>query len=185
MQYARNLPLVTKLASLPIELLAINERLSLALESARQVAFDWHIPIDRLYFSGDLINGLRTTPLDTDKAWNSTELIPLIHPEDKERFREHLRHALKGTGDQRDGFHRVELRLKDADQGWFWVDISGKIVLRDSTGRAVRMTGTFCDIHERKRAETKARRLRGQPAAAANQILFRESVMRYSQLLEL
>jgi diguanylate cyclase (GGDEF)-like protein/PAS domain S-box-containing protein len=185
MQYARNSPLATKPANLPIELLAINERLSLALESARQVAFDWHIPIDRLYFSGELINGLRTSLLTADKAWNSTELIPLIHPEDKERFRGHLRHALRGTGDQRDGFHRVELRLKDAARGWLWVDISGRIVLRDSAGRAVRMTGTFCDIHERKRAEAKAGRLRGRPAAAASHILFRESVMRYRQLLEL
>lgn len=186
MQYARNLPLATKPASLPIELLAINERLNLALESARQVAFDWHIPIDRLYFSGELINGLRTAPLNTNKAWNSNELIPLIHPEDKERFREHLRHALKGTGDQHDGFHRVELRLKDAVRGWLWVDISGKIVLRDSTGRAVRMTGTFCDIHERKRAETKtkARRLRDRSVTAPNRILL-DSAMRYRQLLEL
>jgi diguanylate cyclase (GGDEF)-like protein/PAS domain S-box-containing protein len=188
MQYAPDFLSVNKPANLPTELLAVNERLSLALESARQVAFDWHIPVDRLYFSGELINGLnglRTAPSDTGKVWNSTELIPLIHPEDKQRFREHLRHALKGTGGQHDGFHRVELRLKDASRGWSWVDISGKIVLRDSSGRAVRMTGTFCDIHERKRAETKAGHPRGRSATSTNQILFHDSVMRYRQLLEL
>jgi diguanylate cyclase (GGDEF)-like protein/PAS domain S-box-containing protein len=188
MQYAPSFLTPNKPATLPTELLAVNERLSLALESARQVAFDWHIPVDRLYFSGELISGLtgmRTAPFGTGKAWNSTELIPLIHPEDKRRFQEHLRHALKGTGGQHDGFHRVELRLKDAARGWSWVDISGKIVLRDSSGRAMRMTGTFCDIHERKRAETKVGHVRGWPAAGANQALFHDSVIRYRQLLEL
>jgi diguanylate cyclase (GGDEF)-like protein/PAS domain S-box-containing protein len=185
MQYAPDFIVATQSASPPIELLAINERLSLALESARQVAFDWHIPSDRLYFSGELVDGLRTVPLDTNKAWNSTELIPLIHPDDKGRFREHLRLALKGTGEQSDGFHRVELRLKDAIRDWLWVDISGKIVLRDSTGRAIRMTGTFCDIHERKKAETRAGHLQGRYAAMTDQIPLRESAMRYRQLLEL
>ena len=188
MQYAPDFLSANKPANFPTELLAVNERLSLALESARQVAFDWHIPVDRLYFSGELVNrlsGFRIVPSDTGKSWSSTELIPLIHPEDKQRFREHLRHALKGTGGQHDGFHRVELRLKDATRGWFWVDISGKIVLRDTSGRAIRMTGTFCDIHERKRAETKAGHLRGQPATDANRVLFHDNVMRYRQLLEL
>lgn len=188
MQYAPDFLSANKPANFPTELLAVNERLSLALESARQVAFDWHIPVDRLYFSGELINrlnGLRTIPSHIGKPWNSIELILLIHPEDKQRFREHLRHALKGTGGQHDGFHRVELRLKDATRGWSWVDISGKIVLRDSSGRAVRMTGTFCDIHERKRAEAKAGHLHDRSAADENRSLFHDSVMRYRQLLEL
>ncbi len=131
----------------------INERLSLALESTRQVAFDWQITTDVLYFSGALTEGLKTVPLDTDKVWSSSILPALMHEDDKENFGRHLHAALKGSNSGDGAFYKVELRLKDAARAWRWVEISGKIVERGADGRAIRMVGTFSDIDERKALE--------------------------------
>lgn len=163
--------------NIPLQLSTINERLGLALESTRQVAFDWHIRGDKLYFSGELANGLKNVPLDTSKVWSTSALPALIHDEDRGRFQKRLHNALKGNGCEDSGFYRVELRLKDAIRGWRWVDISGKIVQRDSCGRAIRMVGTFSDIDERKRAETKTERLRDLYAALSQ---INQAIMRFS-----
>ena len=136
----------------------MNERLSLALECSHQIAFDWMIPDDRLYFSGALTGSLKALMLDTTKTWRSSDLLPLIHDADREPFRKHLHDALKGSDGETD--YQVELRLKNAARRWRWVNISGRIVERDMSGRATRMVGTFSDIDERKKAEHKVERLR-------------------------
>lgn len=157
------------------DLLATNERLNLALESARQVVFDWLIPEDQLYFSSELGDSLKDLSIDTSKTWSSSELHELIHEDDKEIFRHHLHLALKGSNDAASTIYRVELRLKDASRGWRWVDIGGKIVERDSKGHALRMVGTFSDIDERKQVETRTARLRDLYAALSqiNQAIVR------------
>lgn len=154
---------------------AINERLSLALESSRQIAFDWHIPDDRLYFSGELADCFKGVALDTSKTWSSSALPAIIHDDDKERFRRYLHDALKEADTADGAFYRTELRLKDSLRAWRWVDISGKIVERDADGRATRMVGTFSDIDERKQNEKKIARLRDMYAALSqtNQAIVR------------
>lgn len=154
---------------------AINERLNLALESSRQIAFDWHIPDDRLYFSGEITDSFKSTVLDTSKTWSSSALPAIIHDDDKEQFRRHLHEALKGAGNADDTFYRTELRLKDSQLTWRWVDISGRVVERDANGRAIRMVGTFSDINERKQNERKIARLRDLYAALSqtNQAIVR------------
>ncbi|MGE5623074.1 MAG: diguanylate cyclase domain-containing protein [Bacillota bacterium] len=143
-----------------MHLSAINERLILALECSRQIAFDWHIPEDRLYFSGEPIDSFRGVLSEPAKAWNSSDLPAIIHNDDKENFRRQLHDALKGTTGADGSFYKAELRLKDAQRTWRWIDISGKIVERDHMGRAIRMVGTFSDIDERKQHERKIAKLR-------------------------
>jgi diguanylate cyclase (GGDEF)-like protein/PAS domain S-box-containing protein len=156
---------------------SVNERLSLALASARQIAFDWSIPDDRLYFSGEVNNVLKQILLDTSQLWSSRTLPAIMHPEDQTTFRAHLHAALKEDGDSDGSFHQVELRLKDAVKSWRWVAISGRIVERDASGRALRMVGAFSDIDERKQTEKKFARLRDLYAALSqtNQAIVRIS----------
>lgn len=159
-----------------LHLSAINERLALALESSRQIAFDWHIPDDRLLFSGTLAGSLQDVLLDTSKIWRSSELPAIIHDEDHAGFRQHLHDALKGVDD--DGaLYKVELRLRDAARAWRWIEISGKIIERDCGGRAIRMVGTFSDIDERKQTERQSARMRNLYAALshANQAIVRSN----------
>jgi diguanylate cyclase (GGDEF)-like protein/PAS domain S-box-containing protein len=137
----------------------INERLCLALEGTGQIAFDWHIPIDALHFSGGLGEDFKDLMLDTSKVWSSRDLPSLIHEDDHAGFRTHLHQALKGMHDGNPDVYKTELRLKDGMLFWRWIEISGRIVERDQNGRAVRMVGTFSDINERKRNETATARL--------------------------
>ena len=166
---------VKRCMSTTSDLLATNKRLILALESARQVAFDWLILEDKLYFSSELGDSFKDLPIDTGRTWRSNELPALMHEDDKEIFRTHLHHALKGSNDTEDAVYRVEVRLIDASGGWRWVDIGGKIVERDNKGRALRMVGTFSDIDERKQAEKRIARLRDLYAALSqtNQAIVR------------
>lgn len=142
------------------QLSEINERLSLALQSSNQVAFDWHIIDDRLYFSGSLNDKLQDLLLDTSKTWQSSALPSIIHEEDRANFRTRLHEALKGNANAPDSHYQAELRLKDSVRGWRWVKISGQIVERNDDGVAIRMAGTFSDIDERKRAENRSAQLR-------------------------
>ena len=52
-------------------------------------------------------------------------------------------------------FYRMENRIKTARGDWVWVLSRGRVVERDSNGRALRMTGTNVDITQRKRAEVE------------------------------
>lgn len=164
-----------QIVNMKMHLSAINERLSLALESSRQIAFDWHIPDDRLYFSGELADNFKGVALETSKTWSSNALPAIIHDDDKEQFRRHLHDALRGTGDADGALYRTELRLKDTLRAWRWVDISGRVVEHDADGRAIRMVGTFSDIDERKQNERKIARLRDMYVALSqtNQAIVR------------
>ncbi|GAB3544671.1 hypothetical protein GCM10027343_20150 [Noviherbaspirillum agri] len=153
---------------------AINESLALALESAGQIAFDWHIPDDCLQFSGALAATLQGQLPDTSRNWRSRDLPALIHKDDHTRFQRQLHAALKGSEDEESLF-RVEIRLRDALHSWRWVEIAGRVVERDAQALAIRMLGTFSDIHERKEAENQSVRMRDTYAALshANQAIVR------------
>ena len=154
---------------------AMNKRLNLALEGSEQVAFDWIIPDDRLYFSGNLAGNLRGLMLDTTRTWHSSALPAIIHKADMPAFRAQLHEALKGQGNGDDAYYRAEVRLRDATRGWRWVCISGRIAERDDAGRAMRMVGTFSNIEERKLAECRVARLKDLYAAVSqtNQAIVR------------
>lgn len=156
---------------------AINDRLSLLLESTRQIAFDWSIADDRLQFRGESDGNFKGMPLDMMRTWRSSELPGIMHEEDRANFRMHLHQALKGTADGDGVIYRVELRLKDTVREWRWVDISGKVVSRDRHGRALRMVGAVSDIDERKRAERRSERLRDLYAALRQ---VNHAIMRFS-----
>lgn len=175
MQPAITRQITEKTANSESQLSALNERLNLALASSRQLAFDWHIPDDQLLFSGTLADSFKGLMLDTSKTWRSSALPSIIHADDLDNFRRRLHEALKGTGNASGAHYQVELRLKDSVHAWRWVSISGEIVERDSTGRAVRIVGTFSDIDERKRTEQQEARIRDLYAALSqvNQAIVR------------
>jgi len=83
------------------------------------------------------------------------DLALRIHADDREATRRSLREALKGSA----AGYAAEHRVRTAGGEWRWILSRGRVVQRDpASGRALRMTGTNVDIHERKMAEAAIER---------------------------
>jgi PAS domain S-box-containing protein len=123
------------------------ERLQLALESARHGIWDWNVA------TGELVVCERCSTL---LGYAPGELSPrvedwkaLIHPDDRDvtvnQFADHL------AG--RAGHLESEYRMRARDGTYRWILSRGRVVERDADGRAVRATGMLIDITDRKRTE--------------------------------
>jgi PAS domain S-box-containing protein len=73
-----------------------------------------------------------------------------IHPEDSARVRETLLCMLAGHGDS----WSAEYRYRRADGSYAWVMNRG-YVIRDSSGKAIRMIGGMTDVTQRREAEER------------------------------
>ncbi len=136
---------------------AVNERFRIALESTRMVVFEWSIPDDQFRMDG---HGL-VLPSDPEfeKIGSSAELSRLIHPDDLALSQRRTVEALKGS-DKPSELYQFECRIATPDQGWLWVEMVGRVVERDSDGRALRIIGTLRDTSQRKHADQQIERLK-------------------------
>jgi len=123
------------------------ERLNLSLEGSNLALWDWDIIDDQIYLSDRwslMMGGQREETLLSNE-----QLFNLMHPQDQPSVKANLGSVLKGETE----FYSMEFRIKRNNGDWAWVHTHGKVVERDATGRAIRMTGTNADITERKQAE--------------------------------
>lgn len=51
----------------------------------------------------------------------------------------------------------IDVRIRHKDGRWVWLHSRGKVTQRDANGRALRMTGTYLDVTEQKRAQAQIR----------------------------
>ncbi|MBC8007561.1 MAG: PAS domain-containing protein [Prolixibacteraceae bacterium] len=113
------------------------ERLHLALESSGLALFDWHVPSGEIFLSrewntliGNAAQALTTT---------ARRLNEKVHPEDREALRE----AIVGGFKTNNPIPRTQFRIDTRAGQWKRVSCSGRVTERDSSGRAVRLTGTI------------------------------------------
>ncbi|MDP3842004.1 MAG: PAS domain S-box protein, partial [Oxalobacteraceae bacterium] len=123
-------------------------RLKFALEAAGQGVWDWNIVSNAVYFSSDWKQMLEYADdvemENTFDAWESG-----IHPDDKPRVMAELHRCLEG----RTPIYLSEYRMRRKDGSWKWLLGRGIVVSRDAAGQALRMTGTYADVTDRKQAE--------------------------------
>jgi diguanylate cyclase (GGDEF)-like protein/PAS domain S-box-containing protein len=84
------------------------------------------------------------------EAWEK-----LTHPEDLVRLKSALAAHLKGITSILD----AEYRMRSKSGEWRWIRTVGRVVERDTAGRALRGTGTHGDVTLRKEQEQKIERL--------------------------
>lgn len=123
------------------------ERLNLALSSAREGVRDWNIDVRTIFYSYQCkkILGL---PLDWTGA-SPNAYIARIHPEDRAEVRDRIKHCLRvSEPGVLESFFSCECRLRHATGKWIWVRSQGSVVERSSAGTALRMVGTMADITE-------------------------------------
>ncbi len=123
------------------------ERLRLARDGAGRALFDWNVDTDEIFMSdywAHIIGAPSAPTLTTSQA-----LADLIHPKDTQLQQRRLRDAIKGVRAR----YEVECRVLRKDGSWRWVQIEGVAVLRNDTGKAMRLIGTIADVSERKEDE--------------------------------
>jgi len=119
------------------------ERYALASQGANDGLWDWNPVTKELYLSGRWkeMLGYADTEIHADlESWFSR-----IHPGDRERVKAEIIDRKKGT----EPIFASEYRIRQKEGGYIWVLCRG-IVVRDPSGRIVRMAGSQSDITQGK-----------------------------------
>ncbi|WOK09377.1 PAS domain S-box protein [Imperialibacter roseus] len=122
-----------------------NERYRLASLATKDIIYDWELDSNHVTRMGDGINrlfGYTQNDLQSDaRFWEQH-----VHPDDKDLAYKKLQTAL-GTPSERYCEH--EYRFQKADGSFAWVYDKGYII-RDKTGKAIRLVGALRDVTEQK-----------------------------------
>ncbi len=125
------------------------ERLKLAMDSVSDGIWDWNPESGVMFCSPSCFTmlgfGLREIS-ETFGMWRS-----LIHPKDYQLVKKLVK-SHYGL----DTAFETEFRMQTKDHDWKWVMCRGKVVERDSSGKALRLAGTTVDITRTKLAEQAA-----------------------------
>ena len=125
------------------------ERLCLAMETARMGAWDWNVVANTTTYSHTL-GRLFGLPAKTQPA-NLEEFMSAIHPDDRERVGQAITLSL-----ETDVAYCEEYRIVWPDGTVHWL-ISRAHIQRGESGKPVRMIGFVKDITLRKQAEVTLR----------------------------
>ncbi|ATC96359.1 tetratricopeptide repeat protein [Pseudoalteromonas tunicata] len=123
------------------------KRLKLALWGSGDELWDW----DLITGTISRENTFNNTTLPRDHIGNSMNAMQnVIHPDDFERvkslFEQHV-------NNEKTDFFEASYRIKNTFGEWLWVLDRGKVVERDNTGQATRISGTLRDITTLKQQE--------------------------------
>lgn len=133
---------------------AIEQRASLAIESARLVTWEFDCVRGRTNLSARFAEFVSTSagpPYDLA----ADELMALVHPADLAMVQAALEAAFASGSD---GVLNYEHRLRAADGSWRWLLVSGAVMERDpATGVATMALGVAQDVTERRLAEDRLR----------------------------
>ena len=127
------------------QLLSLSNRLQLALRATSIGIWDWDIVNNNTVWDEEMYLIYNVNPIDPgsiSEAWEAA-----IHPDDFEKVQELLTLALNGEKE-----YDAEFRIMWKDNTIHHVK-GNALVLRDPSGKPLRMIGTNTDITRRKEAE--------------------------------
>ncbi|CAN7568419.1 PAS domain-containing protein [Phenylobacterium sp. LjRoot164] len=129
------------------------ERLELALESARLGDYEWDMVEDVVRISPRMseVSGL---PVGEWPAEKGEFLYRGVHPDDRDRTRQFMEDSMRAEG----RFEAEYRRIREDDGRTVWMRTSGLLVC-DDEGRAIRAVGVAQDIGDRRAEEDRRRAL--------------------------
>ena len=139
------------------------ERLELALGGGNLAEWDYDLASHQVYLGSGWATFLGREPAAS--VSRDTDLIELVHREDRPAMAASMIGALKGKS----AAYAADYRVRTESGGWRWLRSMGQVTKRDEDGRALRMSGTVTDVDDHRRA-TEA---------------LRETEQRYRLLVEL
>jgi diguanylate cyclase (GGDEF)-like protein/PAS domain S-box-containing protein len=125
------------------------ERLKLVLEGSNDGYWDWDIESGAVNLSPRFAEMIGSEP--GEAVSTITDLVNLIHPDDKPRMRSVVYDQLCRTTSAFD----TELRMVSNTKEYHWFCYRGKVVSRDKNGMPKRVSGVASNITEKKRQEEK------------------------------
>ncbi|MAX24953.1 MAG: hypothetical protein CMJ19_10660 [Phycisphaeraceae bacterium] len=136
---------ITKQMDTQEQLLKVKQRYEFAVNGTTDGLWDWDIGPYCWYSERyKEILGYDTTDHFSNHIEDSTELI---HVDDRPYVWEQVRRCL-----EEDANYDVEFRMKCKDGSFRWVRARAK-AMRDETGKAIRMSGSIQDVHDRVTAQ--------------------------------
>ncbi|MEO1094370.1 MAG: PAS domain S-box protein [Cyanobacteria bacterium J06638_28] len=153
---------ITALKDAETHLLAVSDRLKLAVESAAIGIWDWDIFKNRLVWDERMYALYGITPDQFPNAYEAW--LNGLHPEDREAAEALSEEARRGDCD-----YNTEFRVVHPDGSIHFIKANA-LIQRDSQGAAQRMIGTNYDITERKEAEAAMKRQLAAIEAATDSI---------------
>ena len=141
---------LTDIKNLQKELADSNEYLNLALEGAGLGIWDWNLVTNNVSFDrrwADML-GLEVDKIKMElSTWEKR-----VHPDDIARCYEDIKSYMNGDTERYENVHR----MKHNNGDWVYILDRGRFSAWDSTGKAIRFTGTHFDITELKKAQERA-----------------------------
>ena len=135
-----------------------------ALEGHGDARWDWNVCSGEIYVSASF---RRIIGLCGDRPVRGNDVWPeRLHPADLRRAMAVFDAHIRGQ----EAIADVEFRVLCEDGSYRWVAVRGKIMERDATGQALRMTGTVRDVHDRYLAVEREKR-RAQELARAGRLI--------------
>lgn len=122
------------------------ERFRLVTDATQGVIYDWDVQANRVERSGNLFELLGIAPAEvktTPQWW-----VQLVHPDDRQNAHQVVEQAFARSN----SVYSAEYRMQHRDGHFIHVWDRGRIV-RDDTGRVLRVVGHTIDISEKKRSE--------------------------------
>lgn len=128
------------------------ERFKLAVAGTNDGIWDWEIFSNHTYFSPRLLNILGIEDGDKDKdIGNLLQLLKArVHPDDFDSVSQRLQLYMERGKPQE--LFLMEFRIRAENNDTHWIMMRGRAI-RGPLGDAVRLSGSFTEITERKRQE--------------------------------
>ncbi|HEX3499732.1 MAG TPA: GGDEF and EAL domain-containing protein [Stellaceae bacterium] len=141
-----------------------------ALTAAGDIAYDWHVPSDRIVWRGQLGETVGIT--DPDALATGKALTGRINPTDLPTRQQRLNDHFAGAA-----MFDCDYRLRGEDGRFHWVQDRGRAE-HDETGQVVRVVGIMRVITSRKALEFRLERLANfdELTGLANKLRLRDAI---------
>ncbi len=133
------------------ELLKLQTQLEFVFSGAREGYWDWRAGAGLVHIShhwAAILDFPATRAKSLEIA--RSDLFRLIHPDDRDLASAEIEAHLSGAIDT----FMMEVRVRGR-RGWRWLLARGQAVARDDRGAPIRVVGTYSDVTERKRSESR------------------------------
>ncbi len=144
-------------------------RYETVVEALGEVVYEWDPRTGKLKRSGN-IDKIFGDAQDSMREASTTQILGLMHPEDREKSEKGLKEAV-----ERGGWFEQDYRIRQADGSWRLIHDRG-FCEHDESGQAVRVMGIMSDVTEARESEERLQRaerlaaLGGLAAGAAHEI---------------